>query len=491
MCRLTEKTTSLANSTSSSSQASSNGKITATNTMTKSDVEWSCVGDGKVSWKQIIIPLFLMSVTPCFGIVFYHVMAQHNGNVMEFVNDVSLFINNTNDKTTTGTINTILTFLYSIWPTPFDMDTWFMIGSFLAFELILMKIVPGKMFTATVTPAGHRPVYKANGTACYIITLLAMLLLNYTGLFKISLVYDKFGTILSSMNVFAWIFCTMLLIKGYISPSSSDSGSNGNLIVDFYWGMELFPRIYGWDVKQFTNCRAGLMFWAVSLLAFCAKNMELRNGQLQLGLAVSCALQLVYLSKFYHWEMGYMCSMDIQHDRAGYYICWGCLVWVPSVYTSASFYLTTSAPEISVPVGVGIFLCGLLCIWINYDSDNQRYIFRQSNGQCTIWGRTPPKHVVAKYVTASGDTKSSLLLVDGWWKISRHFHYVPEILASFFWSVSALDTGFICPYFYVIYLTILLTHRAFRDDDRCSKKYGRYWKEYCATVPYKIIPGVV
>lgn len=31
--------------------------------------------------------------------------------------------------------------------------------------------------------------------------------------------------------------------------------------------------------------------------------------------------------------------MDIQHDRAGYYICWGCLVWLPIVYTSQTYYL--------------------------------------------------------------------------------------------------------------------------------------------------------
>lgn len=43
---------------------------------------------------------------------------------------------------------------------------------------------------------------------------------------------------------------------------------------------------------------------------------------------VSVILQLVYITKFFHWEMGYMNSMDIQHDRAGYYLCWGCLVSV-------------------------------------------------------------------------------------------------------------------------------------------------------------------
>lgn len=187
--------------------------------------------------------------------------------------------------------------------------------------------------------------------------------------------------------------------------------------------------------------------------------------------------------------------MDIQHDRAGYYICWGCLVWVPAVYTSAAFYLTASGPPISALTAAAIFAAGWACIWINYDADRQRYVFRQTDGKCLIWGRAP-RHIVATYHTSSsssktGDTKTSLLLVDGWWRISRHFHYVPEILASFFWSLPALHSSFVAPYFYVVYLTILLTDRAFRDDNRCRAKYGRSWDEYCATVPYKIVPGVV
>ena len=78
---------------------------------------------------------------------------------------------------------------------------------------------------------------------------------------------------------------------------------------------------------------------------------------------------------------------DIQHDRAGYYICWGCLVWVPSVYTSHSFYLAQHAPPIDTFVGLTIFLFGFLCIFINYDSDHQRYVFRQTSGKCQIVGQ--------------------------------------------------------------------------------------------------------
>jgi 7-dehydrocholesterol reductase len=69
-----------------------------------------------------------------------------------------------------------------------------------------------------------------------------------------------------------------------------------------------------------------------------------------------------------------------------------------------------------------------------------------------------------------------------------HFHYVPEIMASVFWCIPALQTSPI-PYFYPVYLTILLCDRAWRDDARCKDKYGKFWDEYCAAVPYKIIPG--
>ena len=235
--------------------------------------------------------------------------------------------------------------------------------------------------------------------------------------------------------------------------------------------------------------KQGMMFWAVGIICYCFKNAQLHDEQLQPGMAASVAIQLIYITKFFHWEAGYMCSIDIQHDRAGYYICWGCLNWVPAVYTSQAFYLTTRAPDMSMATAALITAAGFVCVWINYDSDNQRFVFRQNHGHCKIWGREP-KHIVATY-ESNGKVKTSLLLLDGWWKVARHFHYIPEVLASFFWSLPALDSGFIIPYFYVIYLSILLTDRAFRDDDRCRSKYGEYWDEYCKEVPYKIIPGIL
>lgn len=41
------------------------------------------------------------------------------------------------------------------------------------------------------------------------------------------------------------------------------------------------------------------------------------HGFIADSMLVSAGLILVYCLKFFYWESGYWCSMDIMHDRAG------------------------------------------------------------------------------------------------------------------------------------------------------------------------------
>jgi hypothetical protein len=190
--------------------------------MGKQTVEDWSIGKGLLPGRDTLGPLLLMGLTPIVSIVFFHVCAYMNGDFVAFAGICY----------ETGSV---LKVLQSIWPDPFDVEVWKMILSFMSFELALMKLVPGKRFEASITPTGHVPVYTANGMACYLITLATLLLLAFLDLFDPAVVYDKFGNILASMNVFAWGFCTMLLVKGYVAPSSTDHGTTGNLVQDFYW----------------------------------------------------------------------------------------------------------------------------------------------------------------------------------------------------------------------------------------------------------------
>lgn len=170
------------------------------------------------------------------------------------------------------------------------------------------------------------------------------------------------------MNLFALLFCAFLYVKGLTFPSSADCGSTGNLVFDYFWGTELYPRILGWDVKQFTNCRYGMVFWAISCISYTFAQFE-RFGYVSDSIIVNVGLQLIYVFKFFLWETGYFASMDIQHDRAGYMICWGCLVFLPTIYTSHTFYLATHPVHLGLPLASTIFVLGVLSIFINWDSD--------------------------------------------------------------------------------------------------------------------------
>ena len=168
--------------------------------------------------------------------------------------------------------------------------------------------------------------------------------------------------------------------------------------------------------------------------------------------------------------------------------CWGCLVWVPSIYTSHTLYLVNHSNNLGPTLAATIFTVGLLSIWINYQADYQRELVRSTNGRCKVWG-SDPKLIRAQYTTTQGEVKESVLLVSGWWGVARHFHYVPELTAALCWSLPALFASPL-PYFYFVMLLILLTHRSLRDDRRCQQKYKHFWDEYCKHVPYRILPWV-
>jgi 7-dehydrocholesterol reductase len=177
------------------------------------------------------------------------------------------------------------------------------------------------------------------------------------------------------------------------------------------------------------------------------------------------------------------------HDRAGFYICWGCLVWVPSVYTASTLYLVHHPVHLGAPIALGMFALGVFFVMLNYFADEQRQRVRATNGETKVWGKAPVI-IVGHYTTERGEKKESLLLASGFWGIARHFHYVPEILGALFWTLPALFSN-VLPYFYVIFLTTLLTDRALRDDNRCAAKYGKDWDLYREKVPYKILPGII
>jgi 7-dehydrocholesterol reductase len=429
-----------------------------------------------IRWvRRIIGPLLLLTVCPPLVILVWYTNVSLDGSVEKLC---SLFAQE-------GIFATI----YGIWSPLFfgTPEAWKMLAIFTAVELFLMKALPAKKVHGPVTPNGNVPVYKANGVPAFICTMS----LFYLGsvqlhLFSPGIIYDNLGGLLGALNFFSLLFCFFLYFKGKYKPSTTDSGTTGDAVFDYFWGMELYPRVFGWDVKMFTNCRFGMMGWGLIIISFACKQSELYG--ISDSMLVAVALQLLYIAKFFWWETGYLRSMDIMHDRAGFCICWGCMVWLPSVYTSPTLFLVNHPNDLGTFVSLAILIAGTFCIFINYLADRQRQYVRNKNGECTVWKKKPDL-IFANYKTEWGEEKQTLLLASGWWGISRHFHYLPEILGALCWSVPALFNYYM-PYFYLTFLCILLVDRSYRQEKRCAIKYGKDWETYCERVPFRLIPFV-
>ena len=334
-----------------------------------------------------VVPLFLIFASPTFMIILWFTATKCDGSFMKFY---EVFAADGFMTSMIGVLKDIDVF------SPLSVKV---LLAYMGFAATLQMTVPGKRALGPVTPKGNVPVYNDNGFKCYIITMASFAALTYYlkqhGLTP-TIVYDHFDEFLGTMTVFSVILCVFLTLKGLIAPSSTDSGSTGNPIFDFYWGTELYPRIFGLDIKVFTNCRFGMTVWPLLCTIFALKNYELY------GFVDSCwvtwLLQMVYFTKFFWWEIGYIRTIDIMLDRAGFYICWGCLVYVPGLYASVSLYMTTH------PVVLGPILAPLLVaagtgsIAINFLADKQKQDVRDSNAQCLIWGKKP-EVIRAKYTT--------------------------------------------------------------------------------------------
>lgn len=82
-------------------------------------------------------------------------------------------------------------------------------------------------------------VFNVENRSVHLLT--AVCFLCSMGWFDPARLYDIFAEVLSVLNIFALGLCVFFTIKGIYFPSTSDSGSNGSLIYDFWWGVT-FPH---------------------------------------------------------------------------------------------------------------------------------------------------------------------------------------------------------------------------------------------------------
>ncbi|MCA9750203.1 MAG: hypothetical protein KC414_13930 [Romboutsia sp.] len=370
----------------------------------------------------------------------------------------------------------------------FDLNTFVNLGCWIMFQYMLMTIIPCKPSYGSITPGGYKLKYKTNGALALIISIIF-----YTSTVPSTYIANHWKELFVSANIYGMILAILVYLKGKYYPSyDKDVKITNNVLYDFYMGLELNPRIGNFDLKLFFNGRPGIIGWVLINLSFMSKQLEL-NKSISNGMILVNLLQLLYVVDFFYNEDWYLRTIDIAHDHFGWMLSWGDLVWLPFMYTLQAQYLAYYPDNMSNINSLLVCILGLLGYVIfrlaNYQKDTFRNEMTDDYIPSILGISELPKFLVVNYTSADGVVHNSNLLLSGLWGWSRHANYLGDLILSLCYGLSC---GFdsLIPYIYFIYMTILLIHRCFRDEDRLTLKYGEGWKRYTNIVKYRLIPYI-
>jgi delta14-sterol reductase len=352
-------------------------------------------------------------------------------------------------------------------------------GILLAWFLYLAAahlVVPGRRVEGLPQDDGARLTYKTNGWATWWATWALLGLAVWSGWLRPSTVTDRFGSLLSTANILVFILAVCLFVAG--RRRSADRGKPDWPLHEFFAGTSLNPRINGFDWKFFCETRPGLIGWVAIDLALLLTQYH-RHGRVSAAMALVVAFHFWYVADCMFNEAALLSTWDIRHERFGWMLCWGDLVWVPATYPIQAWYLVDRPGNLAPPAIAAIVGLNTVGYVIFRDANIQKHRFRQDPAK-PIWRRQP------EYIATR---RGGLLLVSGWWGFARHANYLGDMLMALAWCLPC-GFGSALPYFYLVYLTALLVHRERRDDRACAEKYGHDWQAYRRRVRYRIVPGV-
>lgn len=350
-----------------------------------------------------------------------------------------------------------------------------LLAGFFAYLAIAGSVVPGKLIAGVVLPDKSRLRYRCNGLLSLLLLVALLGIGAKMGFVSPTAISERGLELLSTTFIFSFLVALILYFSGCKSQSKSSSLKphiSGNLIHDWWFGIQLNPQVMGIDLKFFF-VRAGMMGWLLINLSVLAKSIQDDTlSQSMILFQLFCGIYI--LDYFVHEE--YMTSTwDIIAERLGFMLVFGDLVWIPFTFSIQGWWLLRNKVELTTAAIVANCFVFLIGYMVFRGANKQKHEFKK-NPKAPIWGKPP--------IVIGGK-----LLASGYWGVARHCNYLGDLLLALSFSLPCGISSPV-PYFYPIYLLILLIWRERRDEARCAEKYKEIWAEYRRTVPWRILPYV-
>ncbi|KAL1643066.1 C-24(28) sterol reductase [Diplodia intermedia] len=370
---------------------------------------------------------------------------------------------------------------------------WAIYWAFLVVEGLGYLYLPGVYGKGKYLPhLGAQLPYYCSGIWSWYITVGAALALHASGLFKLYTLLDEFGPLMSVAIVSGFLVAAAAYASAV--ARGAQHRMTGSVVYDFFMGAELNPRLLGWlDLKMFFEVR--IPWYTLFLLSLGAALRQYEElGYVSGEVCFVLMAHALYANACAKGEELIITSWDMYYEKWGFMLIFWNLAGVPLTYCHCTIYLANHHPsEYRWHRGVLAvwFAAYLFAYWVWDTANSQKNMFRAMERGTALDRNTFPQ-LPWKYVenprvirTKTGDN----ILCDGWYGMARKIHYTCDWFFAFSWG---LITGFNSPFpwFYAVFFTAMIIHRAKRDIERCRERYGEAWKEYERRVPYLFIPYV-
>ncbi|KIV92329.1 hypothetical protein PV10_06781 [Exophiala mesophila] len=380
---------------------------------------------------------------------------------------------------------------HGAWP---SAKAWAMYWTFFIFEAACYCLLPG--IWAKGRPLAHenglRLDYYCSGSWSWWTTIIVALVLHFTGVFKLYQIIDEFGPLMS-VAILSGFIVSILAYTSAIYRGKQHRMS-GHVPYDFFMGAELNPRMLGiLDFKMFFEVRLPWYILFLITMGTAARQYE-NYGYVSGEVGLLLLAHFLYANACSKGEECIIPTWDIYYEKWGFMLIFWNLAGVPLTYCHCTIYLANHAPStycwnkyaLAVLYVAYIFV---YWVWDTTNSQKNRFRAKDSGGVITrkAFPQLPWQTVENPKIIRSEDGHT--ILADGWYGYARKIHYTCDLFFALSWgAVTGLSSPF--PWFYPIFFSCMIVHRAIRDIQRCRKKYGKAWEEYEKQVPYLFIPYV-
>ncbi|CAF2120837.1 unnamed protein product [Rotaria magnacalcarata] len=364
-----------------------------------------------------------------------------------------------------------------------NMVEFFFYTGFFVIQLILAAILPGPEVKSLPVPTenNRQYTYKCNALSSWYLTLIAGGILHFTGIFRLTILADNFGSILCVAVIFSDILSVVIHFYAILTHQTCRMAHSP--IYDFFMGVWLNPRIriLGQDVdlEMIAEVRLSWLLLFLLIASAALKQYETFHT-VSWPMIFILTAQLLYINACMKGEECIPVTWDIFYEKWGWMLIYWNLAGKPNENVSMIFIII-----------LFIVLFIAYYIWDSSLSQKIRFRMRQQGIYVTQHGYPQVPWNEIKNPKYMKTECGSPLLIDGFWKYCRKPSYTADICMATCWALSCHQWTGALPYFYPIFFFFMIIHRYTRDMARCQAKYGKDWTIYCERVPYAFIPGVI